>query len=327
MIACTAIAAALLTGSVTTGPITCPDRIVIRDVQSRTSGAHVLDATGATFVEGVTVANAHGLTIKAGTYGTEARDTKERSAVQIINSADVSMAGPTVLGAPPILGETGALLQGDRNGIQARGSTRVTIRNGSFKRFRTGLSFYEVTDSIAHQNNFREGVSDGINIVGSHRVVASQNDCRWLVRVGKNHPDCIQLWSIKDKPLQTDIWVVNNNAEGNMQAYLSSDPKTGSGVRLHFYGNRAWVIFAHTVTCGLCRDSVAKFNVLSSHPGTLFGIGRLKGFEPERGNIASDNPMIDGTKTPPARLWWSGVIPFEYGSRFDQVAIMPTVQP
>lgn len=112
MIACASIAAALLTGSVTTGPITCPDRVVIRNVQSRTSGARVLDATGATFVEGVTILNSAGLTIKAGTYGTEARDTKERAAVQILNSADVSMVAPTVLGAPPILGETGALLLG-----------------------------------------------------------------------------------------------------------------------------------------------------------------------------------------------------------------------
>ncbi len=315
MIACAAIATALLTGNVTTGPITCPERVIIRNIPARHT-ATVLDATGATFLEGITIAASNGLHVEGGTYGTLERDTRERWAVQISGGADISMNGPTVLGGPATLGVTGAFLTGDRGGLQVRGATRVTIRAGKFRRFRTQLTFDGATDSLAHGNDFGEASSDGLNIIGSHRIVASENYCHWYVRLGNAHPDCIQGWSLRTGPVMTQIYLINNNAEGNMQANLFGNIGGGSVDGFFAYGNRAWVMFSHTISCGGCINSVVKYNILASYPGTLFGIGKIKGLE-HASNVVADNPMVDGTKEPPPSIRWNGVIPFAVGSRFE----------
>ena len=318
MISCSSIAAALLAASpgatVATGPITCPDRIIIRNLPTRDK-ATVLDATGASFPEGISIVASHGLNVEGGTYGTLEEDTRERQVIQIIGGSDISINGVKVLGVPLTKGVTGAWLTGDRGGVQARGGTRITVSNSEFWRFRAGVTFYEVTDSLAHGNKFRESSSDGLNIVGSHRIVASENDCRWYVRANGVHPDCIQGWSLRAGPVMTNIWLVNNNAEGNMQANLFGNIGGGSVDGFYAYGNRAWVTFSHTISCSGCTNSRVQYNILASHPGTLFGIGKIKGLE-HASNIVSDNPMVDGTKEPPPSIRWNGVIPIAVGSRF-----------
>ncbi|WP_310474113.1 hypothetical protein [Sandarakinorhabdus sp.] len=300
-------------GVVTTGPITCPARIVIN--KAVLPGV-TLDATGAAFPEGVTIANSSGLHIEGGTYGTLEKDTRERQAIQISGSSHVIISGAKLLGLPLTLGATGAWLTGDRGGIYARNSTWITVRDSECRRFRVCVTFYETTDSLAHNNKARESNSDGFNVVGSHRIVLSENDCRWYERANNVHPDCIQGWSLRTGPVMTQIWLVNNNAEGVMQANLFGNIGGGSVDGLFAFGNRAWVTFSHTISCGGCANSVVKYNILASHPGVLFGIGKIKGFE-GTGNVISDNPMVDGTKEPPPRIWWYGTIPLEVGSRFD----------
>lgn len=311
MISCAAIATALisaLSGDVIqTGPVKCPARIVINKA---TLTGVTLDATGATFLEGITIANSSGLTIRGGNYGTRERDTVATYAIQASNVTDFSVAHARFLAGPG----------GNRGGVQIRNGQRVTVRDSLFFGHRTGLSFYEVTDALAARNTFREATSDGINVVGSHRFVVAQNDCHWTVRVGNAHPDCIQLWSLPLKPLQSDGWIVNNKATGLMQGILSSDPKTGSATRLRFHGNYTAVMFSHTITCGACTDSVATDNVLSSYPGAFFGDlgGALKGTF----TVAERNVRYNGKVTLPPRVWWYGAVPVA-GSRFDRTAVMP----
>lgn len=315
MLLCNAIAAALATASpgavVATGPITCP--AIVR-VVNRSYGGVTLDATGATFAEGMALANVSGLTIRGGTFGTAERDTAARYAVTITGAADVSVAGASFIAGP----------SGDRGGLQFRNSIRVTARDNTFTGHRTGLSLYELTDFLAARNRFTAATSDGINSVGNQRGIIAANSCFWTVRVGLAHPDCIQLWSLPDKPLQSDVWVVNNSAVGMMQGILSSDPKLGSGRRLFFHGNYVAVTFSHTVTCGACVESVATDNVLASYPGSLFGIGRLKGFE-HASNVTARNVMRDGTVQLPARVWWLGTVPIAgtVGSAFDDRSHAP----
>ena len=312
MIVCTAIAAALLAASpgatVATGPVVCPARLSL--AKMALPGV-TLDATGAAFPEGVAVTSVAGLHIQGGTYGTRGADTVARYAVAASAVTDFSLSNATVLAGPG----------GDRGGVQIRASSRVTVRDNLFIGHRTGLSLYEVTDFLAARNRFREATSDGINSVGNQRGIISANDCHWTVRVGNAHPDCIQLWSIPLKPLQADIWVVNNRATGMMQGILSSDPKTGSGTRLHFHGNYMAVVFSHTITCGACTDSVATDNVLASYPGSLFGIGKMKGAFV----LAERNVMRDGVAALPARVWWLGVpdLHGRVGSAFDRRAFNP----
>jgi hypothetical protein len=324
MIACAAIAAALLTGSVTTGNIVCPDRVLIRNLPARSTGV-TLTAVGATFADGITVLNSHGLTIIGGTYGTPAKDTSVTYAIQASGVTDFSIANARFYAGPG----------GNRGGVQIRNGVRVTVRDSYFEGHRTGLMGYEVTDALFARNTFRKATSDGINMVGSHRFIIAGNDFFWSTRVGSAHPDGIQLWSLKDKPTQSDGWIVNNKMVGMMQGILSSDPKTepGSGIRLHFHGNYAAVIFSHTITGGLLRDSVATDNVLSSYPGAFFGDlgGSLKGFEASRGNTQARNVRYNGKVTLPPRVYWWGDIPIagKVGSQFDSRSHMlgNTVQP
>ena len=324
MIACTAIATALISAlpgdTITTGPITCPARIVINKA---TLPGVTLDATGAAFLDGITFANGGGLTIRGGTYGTPGKDTSATYAIQASNVTDFSIAMARFYAGPG----------GNRGGVQIRNGVRVTVRDSYFEGHRTGLMGYEVTDALFVRNIFRKATSDGINMVGSHRFIIADNDFFWLERIGKAHPDGIQLWSLKGKPTQSDGWIVNNKATGMMQGILSSDPKTepGSGLRLRFIGNYTAVVFSHTVTCGLCRDSVATDNVLSSYPGAFFGDlgGQLKGFEASRGNTVARNIRYNGKVTLPPRVWWWGTIPLQVGSAFDDRSYMPrtSVQP
>lgn len=316
MIACTAIAAALLAASpgatVVTGPVTCPARIVINKA---TLPGVTLDATGATFLDGVTVSASSGLRLHGGTYGTPAKDTSVTYAIQASGVTDFSVSNATFLAGPG----------GNRGGVQIRNGQRVTVRDSRFVGHRTGLMGYEVTDALFVRNVFREATSDGINMVGSHRFIIADNDCFWERRIGNAHPDGIQLWSLAGKPVQSDGWILNNRIVGMMQGILSSDPKTepGSGTRLHFHGNYTAVVFSHTITGGLLTDSTATDNVLASYPGSLFGIGKLKGFEASRGNTVARNVMRDGTVTLPARVWWWGAVPIAPGSVFDDRSYMP----
>lgn len=313
MISCAAIAIALLSpptsGYVTTGPVVCDTRIVIRNVTKPV----VLNAAGATFKDGITVLNASGLTIKGGTYGTPEKDTSVTYAVQASGVTDFSIAEAKFFAGPG----------GNRGGVQIRNGVRVTVRDSYFEGHRTGLMFYEAADLLAARNVFRKATSDGINVVSSHRGIISENNCFWTVRVGNAHPDCLQFWSLKDKPTQSDLYILNNVAIGMMQGGLSSDPKTepGSGIRLYWHGNYMAVTFSHTITCGLCRDSVATDNVLSSYPGAFFGDlgGSLKGFEVSRGNYAVRNVRYNGKVTLPPRIRWNGVVPLagKVGSQFD----------
>lgn len=296
--------------TVKTGPVVFPLRVVFSEL---VLPGVTLDATGATFLDGITITNSAGITINGGTYGSLLKDTSATYAIQVSGCEDISVAMARFFAGPG----------GNRGGIQFRNCKRVTARDNYFEGHRTGLMGYEVTDALFVRNWFRKATSDGINMVGSHRFIIALNDFFWLDRIGNAHPDGIQLWSLKDKPTQFDGWIVNNKMVGMMQGILSSDPKTepGSGIRLHFHGNYIAVIFSHTITGGLLRDSVATDNVLSSYPGSFFGDlgGSLKGFEPSRGNVAERNVRYNGKVTLPPRIWWSGVIPLEgqVGSKFD----------
>lgn len=315
MIPCPLIAVALATASpgsvVATGPITCPDRL---GLHKRDYGGVTLDATGATFLEGASITFIKGLTITGGTWGRTDRSTIITHTIRADNVEDFSIAKATVVGNGD---ETG-------NGVSIRSFKRATVRDSYFAGHQQAIAMYYGEDLLVTRNTIEKAISDGINIVDNQRGIVSANNCAWYARTGRMHPDCIQLWSVKDKPLQADIWVINNKATGVMQGILSSDPKTGSGRRLHFHGNYMAVTFSHTITCGACVESVATDNVLASYPGTLFGIGKLKGFE-HPSNVTARNVMRDGTKTLPPRIWWKGVpdIAGKVGSRFDDRSFAP----
>lgn len=321
MIPCMLIAAALAIAgpgeTVTIGAARCDAQLVLKDRDYR---GVTLDATGAQFPEGAMIRNVQGLTIKGGTWGRTDTDTAALHVIRAYGVTDFSIHNATVLGNGNLKGG-GIKIQSD--------SSRVTVRDNRLDGHMLAIGVSNSTDVLITRNHITRSTSDGINSVGNQNAIIAANLCREFNRIPPAHADCIQLWSQKDKPLQSDIYVLNNAAIGDMQGILSSDPKTGSGRRLFFHGNYMAVTRSHTITCGACVESVATDNVLASYPGSLWGIGKLKGFE-HPSNQTARNVMRDGVKSLPPRIWSDLVPPIanRVGSRFDDRSFSaPRVQP
>ena len=298
--------------TVATGKITCDETLLLKDQDYR---GVTLDASLATFIEGALIRNVRGLHIKGGTWGRTDVDTKLLHVIRADTVSDFSISNATVLG--------NGNLKGGGISIQSN-SARVTVRDNRLHGHMLGIGIRASTDLLVVRNEITGSSSDGINIVGNTNGIVAANLCHQFAKVPPAHPDCIQLWSIKDQPLQSDIYVLNNAAIGEMQGILSSDPKTGSGRRLFFHGNYLAVTYSHTITCGACVESVATDNVLASYPGSKFGIGKLKGFE-HPSNVTARNVMRDGVKSLPDRIWSEIVPPIagQVGSRFDTRSFAP----
>ena len=278
----------------------------------RDFGGVTLDARDATLREGLFLQGVRNLNIVGGTYGRTDADTLEWSTLGIFNSAHISVAGTNVIGNGNLRGA----------GIKITGSQFVTIRDNRLSGHLGSIAMSSTVDSLITRNVMTAASSDGIQVADSHRVIISSNKCSDFTPGLNAHPDCIQLWSVSTKPLQSNIFVINNSAIGNMQAYLSSDPKIGSGTDLTFAGNYAAVTFTHTVTCGNCINSTFFDNVLSNLPHAKYGPGSLK-IGPSPTNVVGNNPLYDlRGRTDgwmPDPLWTSFVpnIAGQVGSRWD----------
>jgi hypothetical protein len=148
------------------------------------------------------------------------------------------------------------------------------------------------TGVLVTRNSINGSFADGINVVDSQRVIVSSNSCSAFTPGVGSHPDCIQLWSLNGRPLQSDIAILNNSAIGNMQAFVSFDPRNGSGERLIFAGNYAAVTFTHGVSCTRCNDSIFIDNVLSNLPEARWGASTVRLTEGLR-NIVANNQSFD----------------------------------
>ena len=244
-----------------TGTFETPVRIGRRDF-----GGVTLNATGALLREGLIMQAVHNLNIVGGTFGRTDADTRDWGTLRIDNSSNISVSRTTVIGNGNLRG----------TGIRVSGSEFITIRDNKLSGHLGSIMLASSKNSLITRNNMVQASSDGIQVVDSNRVIVASNSCSNFTPGPGAHPDCIQLWSVSGRPLQSDIFILNNSAIGTMQAFLSSDPKTGSGTRLTFGGNYAAVTYTHTVTCGNCTYSSFFDNVLSNLPQAIHGPGSLK---------------------------------------------------
>ena len=290
-----------------TGNFTAP--LVLRN---RDFGNLVVDASGAVFQAGINLNGVHNISFVGGTYGRSDSELAAHHTVRVDNSSHVSFADLNVIGNGDSRG----------NGLLVATSRFVTVRDNQFSSHMTGLSVRSSADVLVTRNRITGSTADGINIADNQRVIVSHNSCSGFLPGIGAHPDCIQLWSRSGGPLQSDIFVLNNSAIGTMQAFLSSDPKTGSGTRLTFAGNYAAVTYTHTLTCGNCTNSIFFDNVLSNLPGARNGPGSLK-IGPSPTNSVGFNPLFDlRGRTDgwlPVPLWTSFVpdIAGQVGSQWD----------
>lgn len=251
-------------------------------LRNRDFGRLTIDASGAVFQAGVSLNNVHNVSFLGGSYGRSDIDIAAWHTIRVDNSSHISFANGNVIG------------NGDNrgSGILVATSRYVTLQDGRFAGHMTGIGVRSSTDVLVTRNAITGSTADGINIVDNQRVIVSSNSCSAFTPGVGAHPDCIQLWSLNGRPLQADVFVLNNSAIGTMQAYLSSDPKTGSGTRLTFAGNYAAVTFTHSITCGNCTNSQFFGNVLSNLPTAVHGAPSLKiGLSPT--NSVGANQFFD----------------------------------
>lgn len=290
-----------------TGNFTAPLALRNRDFGNLT-----IDASGAVFQAGVSLNNVHNVSFTGGSYGRSDVDIAAWHTIRVDNSSNISFANANVVG------------NGDNrgSGVLVATSRFVTVRDSVFHGHMTGIGVRSSTDALVLRNRITGSTADGINIIDNQRVIVSSNSCSGFTPGVGAHPDCIQLWSLNGRPLQADIFVLNNSAIGNMQAYLSSDPKTGSGTRLTFAGNYALVSTTHGITCGNCTNSQFFDNVLANLPTAVHGAPGLK-LGPSPTNIVGNNLIYDlrgrtdGWLPTPT---WSNFVPDlagQVGSRLD----------
>ena len=224
--------------------------------RNRDFGGVTVDGRSAVMREGAFFQSVHNISVVGGIFGRTDRDTRDWGTLRVDNSSHVSISGATVIGNGNSLGA----------GIRIARSGYVTVRDNNLSGHLGSIMLLSSTNSLITRNQMTESASDGIQIVDSHRSIVSANTCNWSVRVGNNHPDCIQFWSIGGRPLVSDLFILNNSAIGTMQAFFG-----GPGTRLTFAGNYAAVNFTHTISCGNCTNSSFFDNVLANLPDAARG--------------------------------------------------------
>lgn len=240
----------------TYGDITLPSRNHAEPVE--------VDA-GAATVRSLTFRNTAGWRWRGGTVDSPPkpvappfpRDAVWRN-VTIDNAHRIELAGVTLTG-----GHTGVLV--------TRGSSQVMLREN----IATGLE------------------SDGFNIATATQVSLIGNVCRdfrpippiydsagkVLLKDG-THPDCIMMWSEPGKPPTSDITIIGNRAEGEMQGITHFwHPRLGRDkvYRVTARDNIVEVSFWHGIFLENTPGSVVRNNIVRTTPGaTALGRPHLK---------------------------------------------------
>ncbi len=242
-----------------------------------------IDARAATFTDTFTIKNSSGLTVLGGHFGSATGQTRTGTAVAVYNGDHISFIDPVVVGDG----------SGAGHGIAFSGTSNATVTGGQFSGLRLGLGIQSLTNATVSGNSFTGETSDGINIADSHLVTASGNICSGSVPSAGAHPDCIQLWSLIGKPIQSDIRILDNQAYGDTQGFTSFNPGDASGLRIQISGNYLDVSQPQGIACYGCFDSMVTDNVLATIPGSRWqSIIRVIG---GANNIVSGNTIGDLT--------------------------------
>lgn len=253
-------------------------RLSLRD---RDFGGVLVDGSRATLREGIQMRNVHNISFRELTLGSHDAGTANLFAAFVDRSTHVSFSGATVLG------------NGDASGTGMRiiNSQFVTVRDSLFDRNVDGITLITSPDSLLTNNRFTNGGSDGIKVVDSQRIIVSHNSCTSFQTIAGVHPDCLQLWSTPGKPLQSDIYVLNNLLIGDQQGFNSFDPVQLSGTRFTFAGNYAATSYVHGLACLGCTESRFEDNVITSLPHSRWAANML--VTGDANNIFNNNLIFD----------------------------------
>ena len=220
-----------------------------------------LDATNAVFTDTLTIQNVTGLNILRGTYGSKTAPMRSNRAVAINKSSSIRFLLGTFIGNGATTGE------GAPYGMIVSSSQFIQVSANLFSNFRVGIGVASSKNIKLDSSKFVGMTSDGINIADSHIVTMTANTCVGTVAFAGAHPDCIQLWSVKGNPANSDIAILRNTARDATQGFTSFNASDGGGVRISMIGNTVATSYSQGVACYGCFDSLFADNVISTLPG------------------------------------------------------------
>ena len=234
-------------------------------LMNRTFAARLtINATNAVFTDTLTIDKVTGMTIIGGKFGSPTEPMRSTRTVIVQNSNGVKLQSQTFIGNGKVA--FGAASQG----VMVRYSNNVQVSAGTFSNFLVGLAIISSTNIKADSSRFSGMTSDGINIIDSRFVTATANTCSASIPAPGAHPDCIQLWSIAGNPVQSDIALLRNIANGATQGFTSFNADDGGGLRISMIGNIVTTSFPQGVACYNCSNSIFSDNILKTVPGSLY---------------------------------------------------------
>ena len=215
-----------------------------------------INASRATFTGTFTLSNVDNLTVGGGTFNIAGAPAYTKGAV-VYGGRNIVFNGAKVTGSAG--GE----------GIVFSNTVGASVTAGTFRGLQVAVVLGGVTNGSATHNTITGAVSDGIDIADSHGVMASYNACSGGAPGAGVHPDCVQLWSISGAPLQSDIIVRNNSANGPTQGFTAFD-SMGGELRVQILNNSVDTSYPQGVACYGCIDSAISYNSLATLAGSPY---------------------------------------------------------
>lgn len=253
--------------------------------------ALTIDARGANF-PGLKFDDVVGVHLQGGRFNGTVSEPHWVHVVNIETSQDIVFKGSEVNG-------TGAA----GFGLFARRSSGVVVDDVAFKGLHTAIQFSEVTDSRIVNSTFDGLRSDGMNIAGSQRILIEKNECsNFSPRVPVDHPDCVQLWSIRGKPPTADIEIRGNRATGRMQGFSGFDHGEGGFDRVTIVDNIISNSYPQAIALNQGRGVIVANNRVETQPGawwaSAINITDSKRVAKRANRVVTPDPR---TLRPPAR--------------------------
>lgn len=218
--------------------------------------AVTLDARGANLA-GLVLDKVGGLHVRGGNFNGTVSQPDFVNVVEVNRGRDIVLDGVKISG-------TGAA----GFGANFRWGTDVAVLNATFRGLFRGVIFNEVVGGRVADTSFTRMRSDGINIAASRQVVVERITCSDFAPIPADHPDCVQLWSIKGLPPTADVTIRDSRATGAMEGFSGFDHGDGGFDRITITGNTVRGSYPQGIALYAARDSVVEHNDVATLPGS-----------------------------------------------------------
>lgn len=232
--------------------------------------------------------------LQAGDYGYLVLPQKRFSRPVTLDAREARFAGLVANDLAGLVVRGGTIQgSGERKtvALDIRRSANVRIEGMQISAAHRGIMVDRSEDIELVGNSLTGLISDGINIALSRRVRVEGNRCRDFnpapaifdpngVRLKDgDHPDCIQAWSRPEVPPVSDIVVIDNDIEGQMQGiffgnHVRGGVDDGGFDRITIKNNRVVVAHPNGIRLIDGRDSLVTGNQVATVPGAVLPGGK-----------------------------------------------------